>query len=546
MKYSSLFIKTEKNIPADAIVESHKLLLKSGSMMQLASGVYVFTPILWRVIRKIENIIRDVFDNEGLQEVYLAHLQPKSIWEQSGRWKTYTKIEKLMFTTEDRKGEVLGLGPTHEEVVTTLAKNIIDSYKDLPKMVYQIQTKFRDEMRPRFGLLRTREFIMMDAYSFDADTNGLDKTYKKIHDAYVKIFRRCGLETRVVEADTGAIGGSESHEFMVLAKNGEDTILHCPNCGYAANIEKASFAREEDQELAIKDGIKNYFTENPSGDFAKIKFFLSKTSSGKEELVVAIIKNTLEVNETKLAANAAAYLEPLTDEKAATLIVTKKFHLIARDISVDDKTKIYVPENLRKNFEEVIRDNQVLAGIDIATAKAGMLCPNCKKALAEAKGIEAGHIFKLGTKYSAKLDCTYKDARGKEMPSVMGCYGLGISRMVAAAIEQSNDEYGIIWPKEIAPFKILLIGLNLEDENVKNAAEKIHDELINAGVEVLYDDRENMRAGEKFNDADLLGIPFKVIISKKALENNSFEVKNRKTGETTNVSLENIESLKSL
>ncbi len=542
MRLSKLFGKTQREIPAEAETASHQLLLRTGMIQQLAAGVYSYLPLGWRVLKKIENIIRDEMDKAGGQEVNLPVLQPFEMWQQSGRDQA---LGKVLFTLSDRRERRLALGPTHEEVITELAKYNVQSYRDLPLLLYQIQVKFRDEPRPRGGLIRVREFLMKDLYSFDVDEAGLDTSYQKMDEAYRKIFERCGVPTMLVEADSGAIGGKDSREFMVVVESGEDEIIHCPGCGYAANAEKAVSVKEKIdngkplpvEEVATPgagsiEEVAN-FLKIPRSHTLKAVFYIA---DGK--LVFVVIRGDLDVNEVKLnnqlkaselrMATEAEVIEAGLVAGAASPVGLKGFKVIADD-SVNSGTNFVAggnkPETHLKNVNYP-RDFKADIVADIASAKAGDKCSGCGGGLVSKQGIEVGHIFKLGTTYSQKFDASFIDEKGELHPIIMGCYGLGLSRLMAAVIEQHHDEKGIIWPPTLAPYQVYLCPLYKEDTKVEETAEKLYAEMEAAGFEVLFDDRQES-PGVKFNDADLLGIPLRLTVSPRTLGKNSVELKKR-------------------
>jgi prolyl-tRNA synthetase len=555
MRLSKLFGKTQREIPAEAETASHQLLLRAGMIQQLAAGVYSYLPLGWRVLKKIENIIRDEMDKAGGQEVNMPVLQPFEIWQQSGRDQA---LGKVLFTLSDRRERKLALGPTHEEVVTELAKYNVQSYRDLPLLLYQIQVKFRDEPRPRGGLIRVREFLMKDLYSFDVDEAGLDISYQKMREAYQNIFDRCGLPTMLVEADSGAIGGKDSREFMVVAESGEDEIIYCPGCNYAANAEKAVSVKEKidnGKPLPVEEvatpgagSIEEVaaFLEIPHHHTLKAVFYIA---DGK--LVFVVIRGDLEVNEVKLNNQLkASELRMATEAEvikaglvagAASPVGIKGFKVIADD-SVNSGTNFVAggnkPDTHLKNVNYP-RDFKADIVADIASARVGDKCPGCGGILASTQGIEVGHIFKLGTTYSQKFGASFIDEKGESRPLVMGCYGLGLSRLMAAVIEQNHDEKGIIWPLPIAPYQLYLCPLYKEGAKVAEVAEKLYAELEAAGLEVLFDDRQES-PGVKFNDADLLGMPIRVTVSPRTLEKGSVELKKRSEKESELVPLEEI------
>ncbi len=553
MRISKLFGKTQREVPADADTISHRLLVRAGMVNQLAAGIYSYLPLGWRVLRKIENIVREEMDAAGGQEVHLPVLQPLEMWQRSGR----DKVD-VLFTLADRRDRRLVLGMTHEEVITQLASRFIQSYRDLPKMVYQIQVKFRDEIRPRGGLIRVREFHMMDLYSFDTDEAGLNVAYDAMVEAYQKIFDRCGLDTMLVEADSGAIGGKDSREFMAITESGEDEIIYCTGCDYAGNVEKAVSAKdkiENGEPLPLEEvatpGMGTIdevagFLNIPHSHTLKAVFYVADG-----EMVFVVIRGDLDVNEIKLnnilkAAELRMATEPEVIEAgivagAASPVGLKGFKVIADD-SVNSGTNFVAggnkPDTHVKNVNYP-RDFPADIVGDIATARAGDSCPGCGAEFAVTRGIEMGHIFKLGTIYSEKFDATYIDEKGESRPVIMGCYGLGLGRAMAAVIEGNHDDKGIIWPLSIAPYHVHICPLYREGTDVSLEAEKLYEELSAAGLEVLIDDREES-PGVKFNDADLLGIPFRVTISPRTLEKNGVELKKRSEKESEIVPLTDI------
>jgi prolyl-tRNA synthetase len=562
MRLSKLFGKTQREVPAEAETASHQLLLRAGMIQQLAAGIYSYLPLGWRVLKKIENIIRDEMDKAGGQEVNLPVLQPFEMWQQSGRDQA---LGKVLFTLSDRRERKLALGPTHEEVITELAKYNVQSYRDLPLLLYQIQVKFRDEPRPRGGLIRVREFLMKDLYSFDADEAGLDISYQKMDQAYRNIFERCGLPTMLVEADSGAIGGKDSREFMVVAENGEDEIIYCQKCNYAANAEKAVSVKEKidnGKPLAIEEvatpgagSIEEVatFLKIPQSRTLKAVFYIA---DGR--LVFVVIRGDLGVNEVKLnnqlkaselrMATEAEVIEAGIVAGAASPVGLKGFKVIADD-SVNSGTNFVAggnkPDTHLKNVNYP-RDFKADIVADIAQARAGDKCPECGTVLASTHGIEVGHIFKLVTTYSEKFSASFIDEKGESRPLVMGCYGLGLSRLMAAVIEQHHDEKGIIWPPTLAPYQLYLCPLYKENTKVEEVAEKLYAELEAAGFEVLFDDRQES-PGVKFNDADLLGMPIRLTVSPRTLEKNSVEFKKRAEKESQLVPLaEVVKRLKEL
>lgn len=552
MRFSKLFFKTQREIPAEADTISHQLLLRAGMVHQLAAGVYTYMPLALRTIRKIEDIIRDEMDKAGGQEISMPVLQPVELWEKTGRIKGFGQT---LFKLTDRKERTLVLGPTHEEAVTDLASKFVQSYRDLPLLPYQLQTKFRDEPRPRAGLIRVREFIMKDLYSFDADEAGLDISYNKMREAYKNIYARCGLPAMMIEADSGAIGGKDSNEFMLVAESGEDEIIYCKNCGYAANLEKASFNKgaadcgepKEIEEVATLgkktiEEVAEFLGVKPVNTLKSV-FYMADG-----EFVFVVIRGDLDVNEIKLNNQLkCADLRPATDDEvrnagiiagSASAVGIKGFKVIADD-SVKMGTNFVSGANKEgyhiKNVNYP-RDFEACVIADIASASEGKGCPNCDGALFTTRGIEVGHIFKLGTFLSEKLGAYYTDVEGNSKPIVMGCYGIGVGRLLAAAIEQNHDDNGIIWPMAIAPYQICITALYSADGSVKEEAEKLYNELTEEGFEVLLDDRDES-PGVKFNDADLLGIPIRVTVSKRSLKNGGTEIKLRKEKEAQIVPL---------
>jgi prolyl-tRNA synthetase len=562
MRISKLFGKTQKETPAEAETASHRLLLRAGMIHQVAAGVYSYLPLGWRVLQKIANIIRDEMDKAGGQELMMPVLQPIELWQETGRDKAFGKG---LLTLTDRRERKLVLGPTHEEVITLLASHNVQSYRDLPLLLYQIQTKFRDEPRPRAGLIRLREFSMKDLYSFDADEKGLEESYQKMLQAYQNIYNRCGLPSLQVEADSGAIGGKDSHEFMVIAEDGEDEVIYCQKCGYAANVEKAQSVKGEvgggeplaKEEVATPgagsiEEVAGFF-RIPKSHTLKAVFYIA---DGR--LVFVVVRGDIEVNEVKLNnALGCNDLRLATEDEAiqagivagaASPIGIKGFKVIADD-SITSGTNFVAgankPETHLRNVNYP-RDFKVDLITDIAQAHAGDDCPKCGGKLSSTRGIEVGHVFKLGTFLSEKLGAFFIDAEGTSRPIVMGCYGIGLDRLLAAAIEINHDDKGIIWPVSIAPYHIYLCSLRPENPEVTTAAEKVYNELEAQGLEVLFDDRDES-PGVKFNDADLLGIPFRVTVSPRTLEKNSAEIKKRSEKEAQLVPLEGIaERLKAL
>ena len=536
MRVSGLFLSTQREVPADAEIPSHQLMLRAGLIRKEASGIYSFMPLGFRVYRKVENIIREEMDKAGAQELIMPALLPAEAYKASGRW---DRFGPEMFRLHDRGGRDFCLGPTHEESFTEAVRDNIRSYKQLPVTLYQIQHKYRDEKRPRFGVMRSREFVMKDAYSFDCDEAGLDKSYITMYDAYRKIFDRMGLDYTVVDADSGAMGGSGSQEFMVKSDVGEDGICYCSKCGYAANEEKAATCAPAPSEEEMKD-IEKILTPDAK-TIEELVSFLGTTPdnfvktilyNADGEIVAVMVRGDRDINETKLvnllAANElelAAFddVEAVTGAKvgfAGPVDLKKKIRVIC-DIEVAAMRNFIVGANETDyHFKNVNigRDFTPDTVADIRSAVEGDLCPKCKEGtMSMARGIEVGHIFKLGTKYSKAFGCIYLDKEGKENNMIMGCYGIGVSRTMAAVIEQHHDDDGIIWPEGIAPYQVIIIPTKTNDETIMNLAEDIYSKMTEAGIEVLIDDR-NERPGVKFKDADLIGIPMRITVGRAAGE----------------------------
>jgi prolyl-tRNA synthetase len=555
MRVSNLFGKTQREVPAEAETVSHQLLLKAGMIHQVAAGIYSHLPLGWQVLKKIASIIREEMDKAGGQELMMPVLQPLELWQKTGRDLAFGKG---LFTLTDRRERKLVLGPTHEEVITELVKYNVQSYRDLPLLLYQIQTKFRDEPRPRGGLIRVREFTMKDLYSFDADEDGLNQSYSKMLQAYKNIYDRCGLPTLLVEADSGAIGGKESHEFMVITASGEDEIIYCDHCRYAANVEKAESVKGKlkPQEPLPREEVATPgagtieqvadFLKIPRSHTLKAVFYIA---DGK--LVFIVIRGDIEVNEVKLKnalrcidlrlATEAEVIKAGIVAGAASPIGIKGIKIIADDSITTGANFVAGANKPDTHFRNVNypRDFKADLVTDIAQARAGDECPRCQSKLLSTRGIEVGHVFKLGTSISEKLGALFIDQGGASHPVIMGCYGIGLDRLLAAAIEQNHDDKGIIWPLSIAPYHIYLCPLYQENSKVEAAAEKVYADLEAQGLEVLFDDRKES-AGVKFNDADLLGIPFRVTISPRTLDKNSVEIKKRSEKEAQLVPLEGI------
>ncbi|PKN00784.1 MAG: proline--tRNA ligase [Elusimicrobia bacterium HGW-Elusimicrobia-1] len=539
MRYSQIFVPTLKNPPSDADNVSIKLMSRAGMLRKLSSGLYEWLPVGLRVLKKVENIIREEMNRAGGQEVSLPILQPRELWEETGRWGVYGKE---LFRLKDRKNSDFCLGPTHEEVITDIVRRDVRSYKELPLMLYQFGTKFRDEIRPRFGVMRAREFLMKDAYSFHASEEDAEKYYEKVFDAYKRICDRCGFDYRAVEAATGAIGGRHSHEFMVLASTGEELIAHC-SCGYGANVEKAEClpadapaASDESLESLKEVHTPGKRSVGQVGEFLKLppeKFIKTLIYRAQDKVVMVLIRGDRGINEAKLAERlgaaevelaapeavaeitgaAAGFAGPVPkNQKINLLLADNSVRSIVNGVSGANKTDYHVTGiNIGRDFAP----DGIL---DLALVAEGDVCPRCRREkLSFSRGIEVGHTFKLGKKYSEALNAVFLDAEGKQVHFIMGCYGIGVSRMVAAAIEQSNDADGIIWPVPIAPYQAVVVPVDTGDEKIMAVAEAIYDKLIAADVEAVLDDRAE-RPGVKFKDADLIGFPVRVTVGKKLAE----------------------------
>jgi prolyl-tRNA synthetase len=591
MRLSQMLFVTLKEDPSEAVIPSHKLLLRAGYIRRIGSGIYTYMPLMWRVLQKVSQIVRDEMNAIGSQELLMPQLQPSELWRQSGRWDTYTKAEKIMFSLTDRHDVELGLGPTHEEVITAVARDMIGSYRQLPQTLYQIQTKFRDEIRPRFGLMRGREFIMKDAYSFHADEASLKVTYQAMHDAYCRILTRTGLEFRPVDADSGAIGGSGSQEFMVLAEAGEDEILYTADGQYAANVEKAialpaeaetsPFTTFEKRETKKTDTIAKLckFLDCSPTIIVKNVLYQATYDNGKSVLVVISLRGDQDVNDVKLQ-NALTNLAgnyggttvialTVPDAAAQAAWATQKLTLGYLSPGMPDSLiqsgAGVEPQFLRLIDQTAVELQNFVTGadewnhhvlganwgtdfakptqvVDVRKATAGDRATHDPSQLLQtARGIEIGHIFQLGTKYSAAMDATFTNPQGQEMPLVMGCYGIGVSRMAQAAVEQSYDANGIIWPVAIAPYHAIVVVPNITDADQMAAAEQLYAELNAAGVETLLDDRDE-RAGFKFKDSELVGIPFRVVTG-KALADGKVEVVKRANGAKQDVPITEVVAL---
>ncbi|OPY77998.1 MAG: Proline--tRNA ligase [Syntrophorhabdus sp. PtaU1.Bin058] len=555
MLFSKMFIPTVKEDPKEAEVISHRLMLRGGFIRRLSSGIYTWLPLGLKSLRKVERIIREEMNKKGAQEILMPGVQPKELWVESTRWEKYGK-ELLRF--RDRNDRELCLGPTHEEVVTDLVRREVRSYRELPVTLYQIQTKFRDEIRPRFGVMRAREFSMKDAYSFDADEAGAEKSYMDMYDAYMKIFERCGFRFRVVEADTGQIGGSFSHEFMVLAETGEDTIISCDTCGYAANLERAEVGITEKTVSTKKGNYKRVETPNQRR-VEEVASFLGVTA---QQLLKTIIYNTdkgtigvlirgdREINETKLRNLVGLEYCDLADEYLIRDVTGGPLGFsgpIGLSIPLyADKDVAYMEDFVTGGNEKDVHivnantgDFIVKGFYDIKVAVAGDKCPRCNGTLTSTRGIEVGHIFKLGLKYSKAMNASFLDKDGKEQLMVMGCYGIGVGRTLAAAIEQGNDDNGMILPMAIAPFEVNVLPVNGSHQESMELADRVYRELTDKGIDVVMDDR-NERPGVKFKDCDLIGIPLRVTIGERNLKEGLVEIKLRNEKESQKIKKEDI------
>ena len=552
MKMSNMLIATLREVPAEAEIASHQLMLRAGMIRKMASGIYNHLPLGVKVLKNVEDIVRDEMNKTGAQELLASAMIPAELWQESGRWDAYGAE---MFRVTDRNSREFCLGPTHEEVFTSIARNEIKSYKQLPLNLYQIQTKYRDETRPRFGVMRSREFIMKDAYSFDKDQEGLDLAYNKMHDAYVSIFNRCGLDAKCVEADSGAIGGSNSAEFMVKSEVGEDDVVFCTECNYAANIEKAETKAEvaEVEELAeVKkvattsksiEEMTEFFKVSPK----KIAKTLIYNVDGK--LVGVLVRGDREVNEVKVAnaSNATSDIELASHEEVKRATNAEIGFAGPINLAVD---LLLVDEEVSKMYNMIVGANETgydLTGVnygrdfegvvgDFRNVEEGEACPKCGAKVTIARGTEVGHIFKLGTKYSETMNAKFIDENGKEKPFIMGCYGIGVTRTVASIIEQHHDENGIIWPLEVAPYHVSVIAVNSKDEEQMKVATEIYNELREMGVEALLDDRKE-RAGVKFKDSELMGIPMRITVGKK-IGDGEVEFKLRAGSENETIKIE--------
>jgi prolyl-tRNA synthetase len=556
MKWSRTFIPTLKENPSDAEVESHKLMIRSGMIRKLSAGVYSYLPLGTKILNKVINIIRDEMDKSGAIELFLPALQPLTLIELSGRIDAFGDD---LLRMKDRHKRDIALSPTHEEVITDLVKNEVSSYKQLPLILYQVQTKFRDEARPRFGVLRSKEFLMKDAYSFDIDTDSLNKSYQKMYDTYCRIFERCKLDYLAVEADSGAMGGDVSHEFMIPNENGEDVIVKCRNCDYSANMEKAESSPIESKDDITLEELKEVSTPGmitikEVSDFLGIepdKMVKTLIYTYNSKSVAVLVRGDHDVNESKLAKVISGGEITLADEDAVVKLTNSpvgfagpiglKTQVIA-DQAVSMMMNCVVGGN--KADTHIINANQerdfnIDKVIDIRYVTEGDRCPKCNDALDISHGIELGHVFKLGTRYSDSLGAKFLDSNGKEQPIIMGSYGIGVNRILAATIEKSHDSNGIIWPLPLAPYEVLVVPINIKDDVIMDTATKIYDDLCEEGVEVLLDDRDQ-RPGFKFKDADLIGVPIRITVGKRLKETGELEIKLRSKDEVFYSKPENI------
>ncbi|MFC1667837.1 proline--tRNA ligase [Chlamydiota bacterium] len=557
MYWTKTFIPTIKEAPQEAEVASHKLMIRAGLIQKLGSGLYTFLPLGTIILKKIMNIIRQELDRRGAIELLMPILQPRQIWEESGRWEVMTQV---MLRVTDRQEKEFVLGPTHEEIITDIVAKRINSYRELPKNFYQIQMKFRDEIRPRFGVIRAKEFIMKDGYSFDVSEEMADKQYQEMYDAYLSIFQRCGLEVWPVEADTGVMGGDKSHEFMVLTEIGEDQIVHCNNCGYAANRE---LAKRMPKEKSVDNGSKEIEEIHTPGlkkvdeltsFFKKGAHVFIKTLLYTSELgvIAVLIRGDSEINENKLRDVLQVKKLALADEKTIEKVtgasvgfsgpVGLKGMRIVPDLSVQTIADGITGANktdYHLTHVNIARDCSFNSFYDIGYVKTGDRCRNCKEDLSMLRGIEVGQVFKLGTKYSKKLGATFLDEKGKNKPAIMGCYGIGVTRLLAAFIESSHDECGILWNTELAPYQVAILPIHFSIPEIKKSAESLYNELVSAGIDVILDDRE-VSPGFKFKDCDLIGFPIRIVISNKTLQNGHVELKLRKEKESLLVKIEKV------
>ena len=555
MKVTQLYAPTLREVPAEAEIVSHQMLMRSGFIRKATGGMYTYLPLAWRVMKKIENIIREEMDAKGAQEILMPITQPAELWQESGRWGAYGAE---MWRLKDRHGREFCLGPTHEEMITALVRDEVRSYRQLPLMLYQIQNKYRDERRPRFGLIRSREFIMKDCYSFDRDEAGLDKSYNAMYGAYSRVFTRCGLNYRPVEADSGAIGGSGSHEFMALAETGEAELVYCSKCDYAADVEKAELHEIVAADEALQDveeiATPDCKTIQAVCDYLKLpieKSVKAVAFSSEKGLILCFVRGDHEVNEIKVvntvgvpevmmaedselvaAGTAGGYMGPKGLDSKKVIVIVDNTVMKMHNFCCGANKAGYHLLNVNPN-----RDFTPTYVADIRLIQAGDPCPHCGAPVAHARGTEVGQVFKLFTKYSGAMGAKYLDEDGKEQPVVMGCYGIGVGRTMQAVAEQYNDKDGMMWPRAVAPYEVIVLPMNTKDETSTNKAFEIYEALQKAGVETVIDDR-NERPGVKFKDADLIGYPLRVVCGPKTLEQGKLEIKIRKTGEVKMLDLQ--------
>lgn len=561
MRLSQYLAPTLREEPAEAEIPSHRLMLRAGLMRKVAAGIYTFLPLGTRAIQKVEQIVREEMNRAGALEVRLPIVQPAELWQETGRWEEYGPE---MFRLSDRHGRLFALGPTHEEIVTDLVRGTVSSYRQLPLTLYQIQNKYRDEVRPRFGVMRSREFVMKDAYSFDRDEEGMHRSYRAMYEAYERVFRRCGLEFRVVEADSGAIGGSYTHEFMALAESGEAEVVWCPRCGYAADAEKAESAAPPAGEEPLRPlervatpGVRTIqelvdFLPVDVGHTAKILFYVATYAGGREELVAAVLRGDRTLNEIKLKNALGALQVRMADQERVLRETGAPFGsagpvglrgarlLLDREVAAGRNWAVGAnEEDWHLRNANPGRDFPAGPVHDLRLAGAGDPCPRCGEPMESRAGIEVGQVFELGTKYSERLGATFYDEEGRSRPILMGCYGIGVTRTVAAVIEQHHDESGIVWPVSVAPFEAVVVPVHYAEPAQREAAERLYRELQEAGVEVALDDRDE-RSGVKFNDADLVGYPYRVTVGPKALARGEVELTRRAGRQTESLPLEEL------
>jgi len=558
LRASEYLAPTLREIPSEAEIPSHQLLLKAGMVRKVAAGIYTYLPLGYRVIEKIMKIIREEMNKAGGQELLLPIVQPAEIWKESGRWDVYGEE---MFRLKDRHGRDFCLGPTHEEIITILVRSEVSSYKQLPLLLYQIQNKYRDEKRPRFGPIRGREFIMKDLYSFDRDEAGMRKSYEKMYQAYVNVFNRCGLNYKIVEADTGAIGGNKSHEFIALADTGEAEIVYCDACNYAANVEVAPCTPSPPKAIENKKYTKKELVHTPDmKSIEEVSQFLqidpehmikSLIYEADGELICVLIRGDRQINEIKLKNKLGCsnlYLASDEDFLNNNLVKGYVGPVGLKDIKIIADLEIPLMEHAvvganKEDYHYVginpQEDISIYKTLDLRIVEEGEPCPKCSGILHKTRGIEVGQIFQLGDKYSEALNAIYTDEKGENQKILMGCYGIGVSRTMAAAIEQYHDKDGIIWPLSIAPFHVVIIPVSEKDEKMMNAAEKIYEELKNLGLEVMLDDRDE-RAGVKFKDADLIGYPYRITVGKKTVTDSTVDIKSRLKGEEVTININEV------